>query len=117
MQTVSTKPPTLSPRIERLLLVPLFALPGLWLVGYFFPPLNHDVAVLLDVSGRWVALKGLLERTGLAPDDLEDVILGHCYPSMEAPAIGRVVALDAGLPVTGECDAATQSKLKEMHGS
>jgi acetyl-CoA C-acetyltransferase len=46
------------------------------------------------------ALKGLLERTGLRPDDVEDVILGHCYPSMEAPAIGRVVALDAGLPVT-----------------
>jgi hypothetical protein len=46
------------------------------------------------------ALKGLLARTGLRPDDVEDVILGHCYPSMEAPAIGRVVALDAGLPVT-----------------
>lgn len=46
------------------------------------------------------ALRGLLERTGVAPDQVEDVILGHCYPSMEAPAIGRVVALDAGLPVT-----------------
>ena len=46
------------------------------------------------------ALKGLLERTGLAPDAVQDVILGHCYPSSEAPAIGRVVALDAGLPVT-----------------
>ena len=31
---------------------------------------------------------------------VQDVILGHCYPSSEAPAIGRVVALDAGLPVT-----------------
>jgi acetyl-CoA C-acetyltransferase len=46
------------------------------------------------------ALRGLLERTGVAPEAIEDVILGHCYPSMEAPAIGRVVALDAGLPVT-----------------
>jgi acetyl-CoA C-acetyltransferase len=46
------------------------------------------------------ALKGLLERTGVAPDAVDDVILGHCYPSSEAPAIGRVVALDAGLPVT-----------------
>ena len=46
------------------------------------------------------ALTGLLERTGIAPADVQDVILGHCYPSMEAPAIGRVVALDAGLPVT-----------------
>ena len=31
---------------------------------------------------------------------MQDVILGHCYPSPEAPAIGRVVALDAGLPIT-----------------
>ena len=46
------------------------------------------------------ALTGLLERTGVAPDAVEDVILGHCYPNSEAPAIGRVVALDAGLPVT-----------------
>ncbi|ABK76118.1 acetyl-CoA C-acyltransferase [Mycolicibacterium smegmatis] len=46
------------------------------------------------------ALKGLLERTGIAADQVEDVILGHCYPNSEAPAIGRVVALDAGLPIT-----------------
>jgi len=46
------------------------------------------------------ALKGLIERTGIAPEAVDDVILGHCYPNSEAPAIGRVVALDAGLPVT-----------------
>jgi acetyl-CoA C-acetyltransferase len=46
------------------------------------------------------ALKGLLDRTGVAPDAIGDVILGHCYPNSEAPAIGRVVALDSGLPVT-----------------
>lgn len=46
------------------------------------------------------ALKGLLERTGLAPGAVQDVILGHCYPNSDAPAIGRVVALDSGLPVT-----------------
>ena len=46
------------------------------------------------------ALTGLLERTGIAPDAVEDVILGHCYPNPEAPALGRVVALDAGLPVS-----------------
>jgi acetyl-CoA C-acetyltransferase len=53
-------------------------------------------AVDLGIS----ALKGLLDRTGIAPEAVQDVILGHCYPSSEAPAIGRVVALDAGLPVT-----------------
>jgi len=46
------------------------------------------------------ALKGLLDRTGIPSDAVQDVILGHCYPNSEAPAIGRVVALDAGLPVT-----------------
>ncbi|MEV1239964.1 acetyl-CoA C-acetyltransferase [Nonomuraea sp. NPDC050022] len=53
-------------------------------------------AVDLGVS----ALKGLIERMGIAPEAIEDVILGHCNASSEAPAIGRVVALEAGLPVT-----------------
>ncbi|MCL2585320.1 MAG: acetyl-CoA C-acetyltransferase [Streptosporangiales bacterium] len=46
------------------------------------------------------AMKGLIERSGLDPAAVNDVILGHCYPTSDAPAIGRVVALDAGLPVT-----------------
>ncbi|WP_234825484.1 acetyl-CoA C-acetyltransferase [Mycolicibacter sinensis] len=46
------------------------------------------------------ALKGLMDRTGLPADVIDDVVLGHCYPNSEAPAIGRVVALDSGLPVT-----------------
>ncbi|MFI8993246.1 acetyl-CoA C-acetyltransferase [Streptomyces sp. NPDC053542] len=47
-----------------------------------------------------VALRGLLTRTGIDPAAIDDVILGNCYPTSEAPALGRVVALDAGLPVT-----------------
>ena len=46
-----------------------------------------------------VAVRGLMERTGLKPELVEDVIFAQCYPSMDAPALGRVVALDAGLPV------------------
>jgi acetyl-CoA C-acetyltransferase len=46
------------------------------------------------------ALKGLLDRSGVGPEAVEDVILGHCNGNSEAPAIGRVVALDAGLPTT-----------------
>ena len=45
-------------------------------------------------------VKAIVERTGLPPESVDDVLLGHCYPTMEAPAIGRVAALDAGLPVT-----------------
>lgn len=44
-------------------------------------------------------VRAVLDRTGLPPDAVDDVVLGNCYPSMDAPAIGRVVALDAGLPV------------------
>ncbi len=57
-------------------------------------------ASLTAVDLGVAALQGLLGRTGIAPGAVEDVILGHCYPNSEAPAIGRVVALDAGLPVT-----------------
>ncbi|MGY2128570.1 acetyl-CoA C-acetyltransferase [Blastococcus sp. SYSU DS0617] len=45
-------------------------------------------------------IRALLERTGIPPESVEDVLLGHCYPTMDAPAIGRVAALNAGLPVT-----------------
>lgn len=45
----------------------------------------------------------VVSRTGIDPDRVDEVILGHAYPSSDAPAIGRVAALDAGLPqsVTG----------------
>ena len=45
-------------------------------------------------------VKGLLERTGLPGEAVEDVLFAQCYSSMDAPALGRVVALDAGLPTT-----------------
>ncbi|MDI2125340.1 acetyl-CoA C-acetyltransferase [Yinghuangia seranimata] len=44
-------------------------------------------------------VRELVRRTGLDPASVDDVLLGQCYPNGEAPAIGRVVALDAGLPV------------------
>jgi acetyl-CoA C-acetyltransferase len=41
----------------------------------------------------------LVRRTSLQAAEIDDVILGQCYPNGEAPAIGRVAALDAGLPI------------------
>ena len=49
--------------------------------------------------GRTV-IEALIERTKIDPALIEDVIFGQCYPNGEAPAIGRVAALDAGVPVT-----------------
>ena len=65
-------------------------------IGRYGGMFSSQSAVDLGVA----ALTGLLDRTGVPRDAVQDVILGHCYPNSEAPAIGRVVGLDSGLPVT-----------------
>jgi acetyl-CoA C-acetyltransferase len=58
--------------------------------------------VFRDVGASALAstvIAELVSRTGLQGQDVDDVIMGQCYPNGEAPAIGRVAALDAGLPV------------------
>jgi acetyl-CoA C-acetyltransferase len=65
-------------------------------------PVGRFGGVFRDVSAVELAatvIRGLVDRTGVDPAEVSDVILGHCYPNGEAPAIGRVAALDAGLPV------------------
>ena len=42
-------------------------------------------------------IRELARRNGLSGDDIDDVVLGQGSPNGEAPAIGRVAALDAGL--------------------
>lgn len=39
----------------------------------------------------------LMSRTQLPAEAVEDCIFAQCYPTMEAPAFGRMIALDAGL--------------------
>src|SRR5918994_439900 len=66
-------------------------------------PVGGFGGALRDVPAHELAatvIRALMERTGLPPEAVDDVVLGHCYPTMDAPAIGRVAALDAGLPVT-----------------
>ena len=65
-------------------------------------PVGGYGGVLRDVPAAELAavvIRALLARTGLEPGAVDDVIFGQCYPNGEAPAIGRVAALDAGLPV------------------
>lgn len=47
-----------------------------------------------------IVLRDIIARTGLSPELVDEVVLGHSYPTMDAPSIGRVAALDAGLPVS-----------------
>ncbi len=44
-------------------------------------------------------ITAVLRRTGLPAEAIDDVLLGQAYSNGEAPALGRVAALDAGLPV------------------
>jgi acetyl-CoA C-acetyltransferase len=65
-------------------------------------PVGGYGGVFRDVPAAELAatvIRALLARTGIEPAAVDDVILGQCYPNGEAPAIGRVAALDAGLPV------------------
>ncbi|MDX6215144.1 MAG: acetyl-CoA C-acetyltransferase [Frankiales bacterium] len=66
-------------------------------------PVGRYGGALKDVPAHALAatiVKAVVERAGLGPEDVDDVVLGQCYPNGEAPAIGRVAALDAGLPVS-----------------
>jgi acetyl-CoA C-acetyltransferase len=44
-------------------------------------------------------IQAVLQRSGLDPAHVEDVVMAQSYPSGEAPCIGRWAALQAGLPV------------------
>jgi len=57
---------------------------------------------LKDIPAEELActvIKETLERSNLDPAKVDDVILGHGYPSGENPAIGRLALLKAGLPI------------------
>jgi acetyl-CoA C-acetyltransferase len=65
-------------------------------------PVGRFGGVFRNVGAAVLAatvIRELIARTGLRGEHVDDVIMGQCYASGEAPAIGRVAALDAGLPV------------------
>jgi acetyl-CoA C-acetyltransferase len=66
-------------------------------------PVGRYGGVFRDVPAADLAaavIRELVARTGVAPEQIDDVLLGQCYPNGEAPGIGRVAALDAGLPIS-----------------
>ncbi|KQU44292.1 acetyl-CoA acetyltransferase [Rhodococcus sp. Leaf278] len=55
-----------------------------------------------DISAQALAgtvIAELVARTGISGADIDDVILGQASPNGDAPAIGRVAALDANLGI------------------
>jgi acetyl-CoA C-acetyltransferase len=65
-------------------------------------PVGGFGGVFRDVPPAKLAatvIEELVRRTSLDASEIDDVILGQGYANGEAPAIGRVAALDAGLGV------------------
>jgi acetyl-CoA C-acetyltransferase len=65
-------------------------------------PVGRFGGVFKDVPAVMLAktvIEELIARSGIPADAVDDVLLGQCYANGEAPAIGRVAALDAGLPI------------------
>ncbi|MGW6730135.1 acetyl-CoA C-acetyltransferase [Nocardia sp. NPDC055029] len=65
-------------------------------------PVGRFGGVFEDIAPQELAatvITELIARTGLVAEAVDDVILGQSAPNGEAPAIGRVAALDAGLGI------------------
>lgn len=45
-----------------------------------------------------VVIQGVLDRSGIAPGEISEVIMGHCRQSSDNPNIARIAALRCGIP-------------------
>ena len=45
-----------------------------------------------------VVVQGILDRSGIAPKEIDEVILGHCRQSSDNPNVARIAALRCGIP-------------------
>ena len=55
-------------------------------------------SVPVETLGATV-IKAILDRTGLDPAAIEDVVFAQSYANSETPCVGRWIALEAGLPI------------------
>ncbi|PYE19450.1 acetyl-CoA C-acetyltransferase [Williamsia limnetica] len=65
-------------------------------------PVGRFGGIFKDVAPQTLAaavIRELVSRAGVSSDQIDDVILGQATPNGEAPAIGRIAALDAGLGI------------------
>lgn len=65
-------------------------------------PVGRMGGALRTVDAETLAatvVTAIIERTGIDPAAIDDCVFGQCYPNGETPAIGRLAALRAGLPI------------------
>ncbi len=66
-------------------------------------PVGKYLGALADVPAGELAatvLRALVDRTGIDPERVDDVVFAQGYGNGEAPAVGRWAALAAGFPVS-----------------
>lgn len=66
-------------------------------------PVGKYMGALSDMTVGDIAavvLRGLVDRTGIDPERIDDVIFAHGYPSGESPCLARWAALRADLPLS-----------------
>lgn len=68
----------------------LLLIPAVWATGHFFPPINHDVALILDVSRRW--LDGARLYVDVIDVNPPLIFVLSALPEMAARASGLVDA-------------------------
>lgn len=67
-------------------------------------PIGRYGGTLRDVPARSLAataIRSLVDRTSVGPEDVDDIVISNCYPNAEATALGHVAELDAGLSIAG----------------
>ena len=62
-----------------------------------------DFASLAASDLGAVAIRAAVERSGVAPEDVQEVILGNVLPAGQGQAPARQASLKAGLPVAAGC--------------
>ena len=55
------------------------------------------------------AIKGLLDRTGIDPNEIDRVILGNVISNVRTENVAREAAVTAGVPVKATCNTVKQA--------
>ena len=90
-------PSRISVGADRAIKLALLAIPIAWMVGYLFPPINHDVGAVMDVAHRWLGGERLY--VDIIDVNFPLVFVVYAVPELLARALGgsAVVWLNACL--------------------
>ena len=68
-----------------------------------------DYMDLLSYQLGGFAIKGLLNKTGIDPEQVDGVVMGNVISNVKTPNVAREAALTAGIPNTVPCRTVSQA--------